>query len=241
MTDESSDRPDLPAAPRATRLEAAIIESGILPEVAGIAVAEAERTGLPLAVGCVMLMKESSGGRNVYGQDPVRCSPRGGAVTESNYRDYLRNRAQCGNQGVGPTQLTYPGYQDRADREGGCWRPEANIRVGFGILSDYVRTGSIRDAFSRYNTGRPGDSPYARDAMSRLPYWEQVIADAETRDDLEEVPQWQWDRLLNRVLRMSAGVPQENFNGEQFNFEQGKIDEIIRRLEQIEARLPNTP
>jgi hypothetical protein len=61
------------------------------------------------------------------------------------------------------------------------------------------------------------------------------------KDDMAEVPQWQWDRLFNRVLRMSAGVPQENFNGEQFDLEQGKIDEIIRRLEQIEARLPKTP
>lgn len=75
-----------------------------------------------------MLMKESGGGRNVYGHDAVQCGPVGGTVTEDNYREYLRNRAQCGSQGVGPTQLTYYTLQDRADQLGGCWRPEINIR-----------------------------------------------------------------------------------------------------------------
>lgn len=54
--------------------------------------------------------------------------------TEANYREYVRNRTQCGMQGVGPTQLTYYTFQDRADQLGGCWRPEINIRVGFESL-----------------------------------------------------------------------------------------------------------
>lgn len=73
--------------------------------------------------------------------------------------------------------------------------------------------------------------------MNRLPHWEQVIAQASERDDMAEVPQWQWDRLFNRVLRMCAGVEGENFNGEQYNWEQEKIDGIIRRLDQIDAQL----
>lgn len=73
--------------------------------------------------------------------------------------------------------------------------------------------------------------------MRRLPRWEQVVAEAETRDDFAEVPQWQWDRLLGRVLRMSAGVEGQNFNGEQYNWEQERIDGIIKRLDQIEAKL----
>lgn len=163
-----------------TRLEAAIIAAGILPERASVVIAEAERAGLSLAVGCVMLMKESGGGRNVYGHDRVKCGPVGGTVTEANYRDYLSNRTLCGMQGVGPSQLTYYIYQDLADQYGGCWRPEVNIRVGFEILADYVSSGSVRDAFSRYNTGKPGDTPYARDAMSRLPHWEQVTCRGDT-------------------------------------------------------------
>lgn len=157
-----------------TTLEAAIIAGGILPERAAVVIAEAKRTGLPLAVGCVMLMKESGGGKNVYGHDRVKCGPVGGNVTEANYRAYLRDRKRCGNQGVGPTQLTWPGFQDRADARGGCWRPEVNIAVGFEILAGYVKTGSVRDAFSRYNTGRPGDTPYSRSAMSLLPRWEAI-------------------------------------------------------------------
>ncbi|RJQ82039.1 hypothetical protein D5S17_03725 [Pseudonocardiaceae bacterium YIM PH 21723] len=156
-------------------LESAIIAGGILPEIAGIAVAEADRAGLPLAIGCVVLMKESSGGQNVYGHDAVDCGPVGGPVTEENYREYLANRDSCGCQGVGPVQLTYWAIQDLADELGGCWRPEINIRVGFEMLAGYLREGSVQDAFSRYNTGQPGDSPYAKDAMDLLPEWEAIV------------------------------------------------------------------
>ncbi|MGH3875066.1 MAG: hypothetical protein ACRDSR_26815 [Pseudonocardiaceae bacterium] len=145
--------------------------------------------------------------------------------------DLLAGDALAGAHGLGRA------YQDRADEYGGCWRPEINIRVGFEILAGHVSSGSVRDAFSYYNTGKPGDGPYARDAMRRLPRWEQVVAEAETRDDFAEVPQWQWDRLLGRVLRMSAGVEGQNFNGEQYNWEQERIDGIIKRLDQIEAKL----
>jgi hypothetical protein len=47
-------------------------------------------------------------------------------------------------------------------------------------------------------------------------------------DDFAHVPQWQWDRALNRILRMAAGFEGQNANGDQFNFEQGKIDGIIQ-------------
>lgn len=59
-------------------------------------------------------------------------------------------------------------------------------------------------------------------------------------EDLADVPQWQWDRLLDRVLRMSEGVEGQDFNGDQFNLEQGRIDEIMKRLDHIQAQLPKT-
>lgn len=67
---------------------------------------------------------------------------------------------------------------------------------------------------------------------------EQILGE---QDDMAEVPQWQWDRLFERVLRMCKGVDGQNFNGEQYDWEQERIEGIIKRLDQIEARLPQAP
>lgn len=127
-----------------------------------------------------MLILETSGGRNVFGHDRTPCADdrlpyrKGGPVTEAVYKAYRAQRGECGMQGVGPSQLTWHAYQDRADAQGGCWLPEVNCRIGFGILAEYLTGGTARDAFSRYNTGKPGPSPYADKAMALLPVWERI-------------------------------------------------------------------
>lgn len=149
--------------------------SGIrMPE---LAVAESARTDTRLACACVLLVKESGGGMNVYGHDPVSCdgTPRGGPVTEENYRAYKANRSRCGAQGVGPVQLTWPGFQDRADEQGGCWRPDVNIRVGLDIFSGYMRVDGMRTAYRKYNGSGPAAERYADDAISRTPGFQQIV------------------------------------------------------------------
>lgn len=143
----------------------------------GLAVTESVRTDTRLACTCVLLIKESSGGMNVYGHDPVRCNgtPQGGPVTEANYLVYKANRSICGAQGVGPVQLTWPGFQDRADTQGGCWRPEVNIRVGLDIFSVYMRVDGMRTAYRKYNGSGAAAERYADDAMSRTPQFQQAI------------------------------------------------------------------
>lgn len=142
------------------------------------AVTESVTTNTRLACACVLLTKESSGGTNVYGHDAVKCdgTPRGGPVTEENYLLYKANRSTCGAQGVGPVQLTWPGFQDRADTLGGCWRPAVNIRVGLDIFSGYMRAGGMRTAYRRYNGSGAAAERYADDAMSRTPGFQQVIS-----------------------------------------------------------------
>src|SRR3954469_4635615 len=78
---------------------------------------------LDLACACVLLEKESGGGRNVWGSDGGATGgtyTKGGPVTRDNYGAYRRalSAGQAGAQGVGPTQLTYRPYQDRADELG---------------------------------------------------------------------------------------------------------------------------
>src|ERR687894_390055 len=95
-------------------------------------VEEAKRAGLRLDYACAMLQKESGGGSNVFGHDPT-IFVGAGKVTKAKYLDYKRRRVASGNrlmQGVGPTQLTYYTLQDRADAQGGCWKPRINMRVG---------------------------------------------------------------------------------------------------------------
>lgn len=142
-----------------------------------LAVVESVRTNTRLACACVLLVKESGGGRNVYGHDPVKCNgtPRGGPVTEANFKSYKANRSRCGAQGVGPLQLTWPPFQDRADAQGGCWRPEVNIRVGLDIFAGYMRVDGMRTAYRKYNGSGPAAERYADDAMSRTPRFQQII------------------------------------------------------------------
>ena len=152
----------------------------LIPE---IAVAEAERAGCDLALLCAVLEMETGSpkgaGRNIFGHDRDACMTVVGRdieVTERTYEEYKSCVARGGKRnGVGPMQLTYHAYQTRADELGGAWRPEINVRVGCEILAGYLRSNSIYDTLSRYNTGKPGQSRYADAAMPLVDRWRTAI------------------------------------------------------------------
>ncbi len=181
-----------------TNLEGAIVAGGILPERASVVIAEARRTGLPLAMACVMLMKESGGGHNVYGHDKGTCFSVPGKtvyVTRENYQEYKACVDRGGKRnGVGPTQLTWHGYQTEADRRGGCWDPRINLAVGFETLAGHHKKYGTREAFKRYN-GKP---IYADQAMAMLPRWEQTIAGA-TGDEFDAHDLALLDRIVTQL------------------------------------------
>ena len=139
-------------------------------------VREAERAGLPLALACALLEKESSGGRNVYGHDPTIFAG-AGKVTRANYAEYKRRRTASGNrlmQGVGPCQLTWWELQDAADAQGGCWHPEINMRVGFGHLAALVERYGRADGARRYNGSGAAAEAYSRDLLAKARRWEEI-------------------------------------------------------------------
>lgn len=146
----------------------------LIPE---LAIAEAAKAGVPLVHALVLLDMESSGGQNIFGEPKQPCGqPRWSTVTEQSYREYRARRDECGSQGVGPMQLTWPATQDTADAQGGCWDVRVNIRVGLTQFAEHLQRGdSARDAYSLYNTGKPGDTPYARKALSLLPHWQRIV------------------------------------------------------------------
>jgi hypothetical protein len=126
--------------------------------------------GLELAAAATLLEKESSGGFNLFGHDNVDTGGfyvKGAEVTEDAYLRYKAHRAQFGAQGVGPTQLTLPAFQDRADARGGCFKWRVNIAVGFDILAGYIKAQGVHDGFLAYN----GAEVYAIDAVEKLAVW----------------------------------------------------------------------
>ena len=141
-------------------------------------VEEAKRAGLRLPLACALLEKESGGGRNVFGHDPT-IFVGAGEVTRAKYREYKKRRVASGNrqmQGVGPCQLTWWEFQDTADREGGCWRPEVNMRVGFRHLVALINQHGEADGARRYNGSGDAAEAYSRDLLAKARIWEAKLA-----------------------------------------------------------------
>ena len=151
-----------------------------------MAIAEARNAGLDLAYACALLQKESGGGANVFGHDRdgngrYIFPARDGAVpvTEELYREYKRRRKASGNrmmQGVGPAQLTWWEFQDEADREGGCWKPAVNMRVGFRRLAALMRQHGEADGARRYNGSGSAAVAYSADLREKARAWQARLA-----------------------------------------------------------------
>jgi hypothetical protein len=153
----------------------------------------AEAAGLELAAAATLLEKESRGGHNVFGHDNVDTGgfyEKGGEVTEEAYRNYKAHRNELGAQGVGPTQLTLPAFQDRADElgerlgQGGCFDFLVNCQVGFEILADHIKERGIRDGFRAYNGSGPKAERYADDAVKKLDVWRSRLGGALGEEDM---------------------------------------------------------
>ena len=138
------------------------------------------RAKVPFYVLCAFLMQESSGGHNIYGRDPTIFKDHG-KVTKANYADYVALRdqtdpPQC--QGVGPMQLTWKPFQDRADTAGGCWRAGVNTLTGARILAEIrAATNSWAQVAHNYK-GEPGADVYVAQMKERFIFWRGVMAAA---------------------------------------------------------------
>lgn len=136
-----------------------------------IAYQEAKRAGLSFPVACAVLMQESGGGHNVFGHDPTIYAG-AGKVTKAKYLAYKNQRGHTHMQGVGPMQLTWWSYQDRADSLGGCWNVRYNMRVGFELLASYIKKSGEWEAFKLYN----GTAAYANQVASRVKEWRKYLS-----------------------------------------------------------------
>jgi hypothetical protein len=158
------------------RAVAAMRAHGILN--AEVVYEEAVRTHLPLDLACALLEQESGGGENVFGHDPTICAG-WGVVTYAKFVAYRARRRASGNrlmQGVGPCQLTWWSTQDEADREGGCWQPRFNMRVGFRHLHYNVVRYGLRAGVKAYNGSGAAADAYARSVLARARVWKARFA-----------------------------------------------------------------
>jgi hypothetical protein len=158
---------------------AALSRHGI--RIPRICLGEARNVGLDPAVGAALLMRESSGGQNVFGHDPT-IFVGAGSVTKPKFlayrqaRDIPRHGARC--QGVGPVQLTYVGFQDQADALGGCWNPSNNVHVGFATLARYIRQSGVWKGLHDYNGSGPAAVAYANAVVQSIALWRGFLAGA---------------------------------------------------------------
>jgi hypothetical protein len=119
-----------------------------------LTVAAMRKTDVKPQTAYALLMKETGGGRNIFGCDwgrtggvPPFCNER---VTEKRYRDL---RAHGKANGVGRCQLTSFGFLDEADGQGGAWKDFPNMLVGFGLIGRLIGEHGVEAGANRYNGG----------------------------------------------------------------------------------------
>lgn len=137
----------------------------------------ANRAGITTPLAAALAEQETGDGSNIWGHDGVACGPRGGSVSRAGYLHYKSNRRRCGAQGCGPLQLTYPPYQDAADRAGGCWRPLPNMVTGYRDLKHLIAVyNSLNRALAVYNGGpRNPNYSYAAQVRARRRKWQRRL------------------------------------------------------------------
>ena len=151
---------------------------------ADLIVQAATATGIPLAILAAMVQKES-GGQNIYGRDGKDTASPGVyandyplQVTKENFTEF-RAAVLAGQKsnGVGPSQITYPGYWKQYP-DYPFWDVLANLKFGATLLMDLLdgdtSDASISSAGAHYNGGtNPGEKAlaYGADLLTKTNAW----------------------------------------------------------------------
>lgn len=190
---------------------------------------EAKREGIRLSLACALLEKESGGGRNVFGHDRGTIFAGAGTVTREKYTDYKRQRdanpRRRRMQGVGPTQLTWWELQDQADREGGCWQPRFNMRIGFRHLNDLMRRHGEPDGIRRYNGEGAAAEAYSRDVRARARRWHEILEGARPPAKAQALRRGAAGEAVVVLTRRLAFVPSPKTHKPYLDAKRTRLDE----------------
>ena len=156
---------------------------------ADLIVQAATATGIPLAILAAMVQKES-GGQNIYGRDGKDTASPGVyandyplQVTKENFTEF-RAAVLAGQKsnGVGPSQITYPGYWKQYP-DYPFWDVLANLKFGATLLMDLLdgdtSDASISSAGAHYNGGTsPNEKAvaYGADLLTKTNAWRARLA-----------------------------------------------------------------
>lgn len=144
---------------------------------------EARRAGfgtkeLPLSLAFGVVDWESNGFRNIFGCDrgSILCHK---PVTHERVLQLLNHIKMGGtSNGVGLTQLTWPGYIRQAEALGGAHKPIYQLRVGFNVLAANIHQHGVVKGLAAYNAGDPNSGQgklYARKVLGRANHWHSVL------------------------------------------------------------------
>lgn len=178
----SSPTPAPTPTPTLTGDAATLAKGGITANQQNI-VDAAAKVGLPLSIAAAFVEQESHGA-NVYGHDAGGAMSGAGQVTQTNYKTFLSMvRGGHTSNGVGPLQLTYPGYfEPVTDEVAGLWQPLNNLVFGLRIIKaslggNYSDT-ALDAAGQRYNSGRADGAPdYGKAIVAKVHRWRQLLGD----------------------------------------------------------------
>ena len=76
-------------------------------------------------------------------------------------------------------QLTFIGFIDEANRDGGAWVPAVNIATGLGIVAGHIKRHGVPGGLATYNAGNPQSrdgKTYAKQVLERQDRFHQLIA-----------------------------------------------------------------
>lgn len=147
-------------------------------------VREARIAGLPVSLAFALVDRESAF-HNVFGHDEGAYRP-GNTVTNQRVRELL-DRVDAGGKsnGVGLTQLTWPGYIRQAmAMPGGAALPKNQLRVGFHALAAMIHGHGEYLGLAAYNAGDPRSAQgrkYAREVEALQDHWHRVLAPAKKK------------------------------------------------------------
>ena len=138
---------------------------------------EARRAELPISLAFALVEKES-GFRNIFGCDDgsILCHK---PVTHARVLQLLHHVQGGGvSNGVGLTQLTWPGYIRLAEREGGAHKERVQLKVGFSVLRGHILAHGERRGLASYNAGdpwSPAGQRYATQVEVLQSKWHRIL------------------------------------------------------------------
>ena len=159
--------------------EQILAKNGIV-ENAGALIQAASKVGVPLWIAAAFTEQES-GGRNIYGNDAGGTLAGRGYVTQQNYtREFLPAvRGGRVSNGVGPLQITYPGYF-KAGQPGveNLWKPLENMIFGLQLIKGYLGGSTSDDAIVRAGRHYNGALPYGYQVLNKAKKWRSLLGSA---------------------------------------------------------------